>query len=235
MPNCSNFPEPAWSYALTGLTVEESSNNGGSWSPYSPVWASWLASPGRTQSVPGTRILSFYTTNPYDYALSSSDTGYTGWFDNAYSHYPCSVGNGRDGYKQHCVNLKRDGTGVYLTAQFPIDDLTFMPSSTVYRDVNGIRYTRTVEVMLHTRARLVRVTAQSPQINGTSVGNGPGSGFTLVAYYMGMQVAKAHATYSNGAWQATVTTPVKAPPIDQVDVCLTTRSRQVDCWRRGMR
>ena len=208
VPNLT-IPETAWHYALTGMALEEAPAGGGSFAPYAPIWATWLFVQGRTDAVPGTRLLSFYTANPYQYDINSSDSSLLGWYNNAYSGYPCDTRPNRDQYGQYCVDLRTKDPLVCLTEPLGIGGFGFLPLTTVCRDSRGLRYTDPLQITLPATASMASVRAEGgaePNIQGAGLG---GSGFTLLARYRGKPAGgPVHATLSDGSWHATIGAPL---------------------------
>ena len=207
VPNLT-IPETAWHYTLTGLTLEEAPTGGGAFAPYSPIWASWLFVQGRTDAVPGTRLLSFYTANPYQYDINSSDSRLLGWFNNAYNGYPCDTRPSRDQYQQYCVDLRSKDPRVCLTEPLGIGGFGFLPLTTICRDLLGISYTDPLQITLPAPSSAASVRAQgdtTPNIRAV----GGGSGFTLIGRYRGkLAGSPVRATPSGGSWYARISAPL---------------------------
>ena len=207
VPNLT-IPETAWHYTLTGLSLEEAPAGGGAFSPYSPIWASWLFVQGRTDAVPGTRLLSFYTANPYQYDINSSDSSLLGWFNNAYSGYPCDTRPNRDQYQQYCVDLRTKDPRVCLTEPLGIGGFGFLPLTTICRDLRGVSYTDPLQITLPAPSSAASVRAQGDTAPNLQAA-GLGSGFTLLGRYRGKPAGSpVHATLSGGSWYARITAPL---------------------------
>ena len=207
VPNLT-IPETAWHYALTGMTLEEAPIGGGSFASYAPFWASWLSVPGRGDGGQGTRLLSFYTANPYQYDVNSSDSRLLQWFNNAHSGLSCDSQSNQGGNQQRCVDLRSKDPMICLTEPLGIGGLGFLPLTTICHDMHGVSYTDPLQITLPAPASRASVRAQG-DANVDTHGEGSGSGFTLLGRYRGTPSgAPVRATLSGGSWVATIIAPL---------------------------